>query len=39
MNKAMTGPVLEPVGEGKVALQAVNVEAEIENLLSEVTLK
>ena len=39
MNRAMTAPVLEPVGEGKVALQSVNVEAEIENLLCEVTIK
>jgi len=35
----MTAPVLEPVGEGEVALQAVNVDVEIENLLSEVTIK
>ena len=39
MNRAMTAPVLESVGEGKVALQAVNVEAEIENLLCRVTVK
>ncbi len=39
MNKTMTAPVLEPVGEGKVALQSVNVKAEIENLLCEVTIK
>ena len=39
MNRAMTAPVLEPVGEGKVALQSVNVEAEIENLLCQVTVK
>jgi len=39
MNRAMTAPVLEPIGEGKVALQSVNVEAEIENLLCEVTIK
>lgn len=39
MNRTMTAPVLEPVGEGKVALQAVNVDVEIENLLSEVTIK
>lgn len=30
MNRAMTAPVLEPVGVGKVVLQSVNVEAEIE---------
>ncbi len=39
MNRTMTAPVLEPVGEGKVALQSVNVKAEIENLLCEVTIK
>jgi len=39
MNRAMTAPVLEPVGEGRVVLQAVNVEAEIENLLCQVTIK
>ena len=39
MNRAITAPVLEPVGEGKVALQSVNVEAEIENLLCQVTVK
>ena len=39
MNRAMTAPVLEPVGEGRVALQSVNVEAEIENLLCQVTVK
>jgi len=39
MNRAMTAPVLEPVGEGRVALQSVNVEAEIENLLCQVTIK
>lgn len=39
MNRTMTAPVLEPVGEGRVALQSVNVEAEIENLLCEVTIK
>ena len=27
MNRAKTAPVLEPVGEGRVALQSVNVEA------------
>jgi Ca-activated chloride channel family protein len=39
MNRAITAPVLEPVGEGMVALQSVNVEAEIENLLCQVTVK
>jgi len=39
MNRAMTAPILEPVGEGNVALQSVNVEAEIENLLCEVTIQ
>jgi len=39
MNRAMTAPVLEPVGKGKVALQSVNVKAEIENLLCQVTVK
>ena len=35
----MYAPILEPVGDAKVALQSVNVEAEIENLLCEVTIK
>lgn len=35
----MTAPVLEPVGDGKVALQSVNVEAVIENLLCEVNIR
>ena len=39
MNRAITAPVLEPVGEGMVALQSVNVEAEFENLLCQVTVK
>jgi len=39
MNRAMTAPVLESVGEGMVALQSVNVEAEIENLLCRVTVE
>lgn len=39
MNKAMTAPVLESVGKGRVALQTVNVEAEIENFLCQVTIK
>lgn len=38
MYKAMTAPVLESVGEGKVALQSVSVETEIENLMCEVTI-
>ena len=39
MHQAMTAPVLEPVGEGKVALDSVNVDVAIENLLCEVTLR
>ena len=39
MNRAMTAPVLEAVGEARVALQSVNVHAEIENLLCEVTIQ
>ncbi len=39
MNTAMTAPVLEPVGEGRVALQSVNVEAGIENLLCRTTVR
>jgi Ca-activated chloride channel family protein len=39
MNTAMTAPILEPFGEGKVALKSVNIEAEIKNLLCEVTIK
>ena len=39
MYKGMTAPVLEPVGEAKVALRSVNVEAKIKNLLCEVTIK
>ncbi len=39
MFREMTAPVLEPVGEAKVVLQSVNVEAKIENLLCEVTIK
>lgn len=39
MSRAMTAPVLEPVGQGEVALQSVRVEARIENLLSEVTIE
>ena len=39
MTRAMTAPVLEAVGEARVALQSVNVEAQIENLLCEVTIK
>ena len=39
MYRAMTAPVLEPVGDGKVALKSVNVEAVIENLLCEVNIR
>lgn len=39
MNRTMTAPVLEPVREGRIALQSVNVKAEIENLLCQVTVK
>jgi Ca-activated chloride channel homolog len=39
MYRGMTAPILEPIGEAKVALQSVNVEAKIENLLCEVTIK
>lgn len=39
MNRAMTAPDLTPVGEGRVALQSVKVEAEIENLLCKVTIR
>lgn len=39
MRSKMTAPVLEPVGQGKIALQAVNVEAHLENLLCEVTIR
>ncbi len=38
MQDAMTAPILEPLAGGKVALQAVNIEAEIKNLLCEVTI-
>ncbi|OIP97821.1 MAG: hypothetical protein AUK55_03910 [Syntrophobacteraceae bacterium CG2_30_61_12] len=38
MKAAMTAPVLEPVGEGRVALQSVKVHAELENLLCQVTI-
>ena len=39
MYRAMTAPVLEPVGDSKVALQSVNVEAVIENLLCQVNMR
>ena len=39
MNREMAAPVLEPVGEGRVALQSVKVQAEIENLLCQVTVR
>ena len=39
MNRAMTAPDLTPVGEGRVALQSVKIEAEIENLLCKVDRK
>jgi Ca-activated chloride channel family protein len=39
MDRAMTAPILEPVGEGRVALHSVHVEAEIENLLCQVTVR
>ncbi|MFZ1986445.1 MAG: VIT and VWA domain-containing protein [Desulfatitalea sp.] len=39
MRSKMTAAILEPVGEGKIALQAVNVEAHLENLLCEVSIK
>ena len=38
MNAEIAAPVLEIVGEGRVALESVNVEAEIENLLIQVTI-
>ncbi len=39
MFRGMTAPVLEPVGVARVALQSVNVEAILENLLCEVTVR
>jgi len=39
MYRGMTAPVLEPVGVARVALQSVNVEAILENLLCEVTVR
>ena len=38
MYKTMTAPILEPVGDVKVALQSVNVEADFNNLLCEVNI-
>jgi len=38
MYKTMTAPILEPVGDAKVALQSVNIEAELNNLLCEVNI-
>jgi Ca-activated chloride channel family protein len=38
MYKTMTAPILEPVGDAKVALQSVNIEAEFNNLLCEVNV-
>lgn len=39
MYRGMTAPVLEPIGKAKVALQSINVETTIENLLCEVTIR
>jgi Ca-activated chloride channel family protein len=39
MKSMMTAPVLEPVGKGRVALQSINVAAQIENLLCAVTVQ
>jgi Ca-activated chloride channel family protein len=38
MYKTMTAPILEPVGDVKVALQSVNIEADFNNLLCEVNI-
>ena len=38
MYKTMTAPILEPVGDVKVALQSVNIEAEFKNLLCRVNI-
>ncbi|RJR21412.1 MAG: VWA domain-containing protein [Desulfobacteraceae bacterium] len=38
MSKSLTAPVLEPRGEGRVALKSVAVAAVIENLLSKVSI-
>ena len=38
MFRGITAPVLEPTEDAKVALQSVNVEAVMENLLCEVTV-
>ncbi len=39
MLRGITAPVLEPTEDAKVALQSVNVEAVMENLLCEVTVR
>ncbi|MBF0231992.1 MAG: VWA domain-containing protein [Desulfamplus sp.] len=39
MNGTITAPVLKSVEGGKIALQSVKVDAEIENLLCQVTVK
>lgn len=39
MNGTMTAPVLESVEGGRIALQSVKVDAKIENLLCQVTVK
>ncbi len=35
----MIAPLLEPIGDAKVALNSVNVDATLENLLSKVTIR
>ena len=39
MYKGMIAPLLEPIGDAKVALNSVNVDATLENLLSKVTIR
>ena len=39
MSESMTAPLLEPLGEAKIALQSVNVEAVLEDLLCKVTVQ
>ena len=39
MFRGITAPVLEPAEDARVALQSVNVEAVMENLLCEVTVR
>lgn len=39
MGRTMAAPVLEPVEDGKIALQSVRVDARIEDLLCEVTTR